>query len=267
MGNVKKAVAVVVGIYLVLSVLFIAQKQLVSWDQQQVMAFTQNQNEIAFNITALAQSDSNGNGPAYLVNGLSNTGYWYQIGIAYNWSWAYGNSKGFSLVYDIFNPKGQVVYPTGGGGGILTFNGIVKPGDKILLELYFQGSNVTLLEKDWNTGNITAFSYSAENATTFLGTGGRTDINGTFTGLMTEWYHLGPGFKGGEPVVYAPYAKTNSTVWLFADDNVNLMRSPFLPSFIANTTAPVSQNQNYTLVSHNLTEQYRSDGSFVTGYR
>jgi hypothetical protein len=37
-------------------------------------------------VTAVAQTDaSSGYGPAYLLNGLTDKGYWYQVGLAWNW--------------------------------------------------------------------------------------------------------------------------------------------------------------------------------------
>ncbi len=55
--------------------------------------------QLEFNVTAVAQCDTNGYGPAYLLNGLSNTGYWYQVGI--NWDWPLqtgGYIPGFGFV-------------------------------------------------------------------------------------------------------------------------------------------------------------------------
>ena len=55
-----------------------------NYDVQEVMVFAQSYSQLEFNVTAVAQCDANGYGPAYLLNGLSNTGYWYQVGI--NWT-------------------------------------------------------------------------------------------------------------------------------------------------------------------------------------
>ena len=56
-----------------------------NYDEQLGTTFTQNFASITYNVTAVAQSDTNGYGPAYLLNGLGSTGYWYQVGISYDW--------------------------------------------------------------------------------------------------------------------------------------------------------------------------------------
>ena len=56
-----------------------------NYDEQIGITFAQSFNSIAYNVTALAQSDTDGYGPAYLLNGLSDGGYWYQIGISSLW--------------------------------------------------------------------------------------------------------------------------------------------------------------------------------------
>ena len=43
-----------------------------NYDEQLGITFTQNFASLAYNVTAVPQIDSNGYGPAYLLNGLSN---------------------------------------------------------------------------------------------------------------------------------------------------------------------------------------------------
>ena len=57
----------------------------VNWDEQLGESFTQDSTIMDMNVTAIAQADSYGYGPAYLLAGLSNTGYWYEVGISFNW--------------------------------------------------------------------------------------------------------------------------------------------------------------------------------------
>src|SRR3989442_5033637 len=56
-----------------------------TYDQQVSMIFTQNFQSLNYNVTAVSQTDSSGYGPAYLLNSLSGTGYWYHGGLAYHW--------------------------------------------------------------------------------------------------------------------------------------------------------------------------------------
>ncbi|HVB12967.1 MAG TPA: hypothetical protein VNE86_07520, partial [Nitrososphaerales archaeon] len=57
----------------------------VAYDEQLGITFTQSFASISYNVSAVAQQDVNGYGPAYLLNGLSNVGYWYQIGLSWDW--------------------------------------------------------------------------------------------------------------------------------------------------------------------------------------
>jgi hypothetical protein len=80
------------------------------YNEQLGISFTQNFTSLAYTVTAVEQSGTDGYGPAYLLNGLSNTGYWYQVGLSYNWSpLSFGGlpSVGFKFVYEVFEqPQG-----------------------------------------------------------------------------------------------------------------------------------------------------------------
>ena len=83
-----------------------------NYDLQEVMVFTQSYPQLEFNVTALAQCDATGYGPAYLLNGLSNTGYWYQVGINWNWPLETGGySPGFGFVSEAWAPGGLRARP------------------------------------------------------------------------------------------------------------------------------------------------------------
>ena len=56
-----------------------------NYDEQVGETFTQSFTSMAY-VTAVAQVNSDGIGPAYLLNGLSDKGYWYQVGLSYNWA-------------------------------------------------------------------------------------------------------------------------------------------------------------------------------------
>src|SRR5207245_10637409 len=77
------------------------------YDEQLGTTFTQSFASIAYNVTAVAQSDTYGYGPAYLLNGLGSTGYWYQVGISYDWPFtAGGYNPGFGMNYEVFDSQG-----------------------------------------------------------------------------------------------------------------------------------------------------------------
>lgn len=55
------------------------------YDEQIGATFTQNFTSLAFNVTAVEQTDPVSNdGPAYLLNGLASSGFWYQVGVSWN---------------------------------------------------------------------------------------------------------------------------------------------------------------------------------------
>src|SRR5437667_2215283 len=151
-----------------------------NYDEQLGTTFTQNFVSIAYNVTAIAQSDTNGYGPAYLLNGLGSTGYWYQVGISYDWPFtAGGYNPGFGMNYEVFDSQGASVFPSS-GGGLSSIQ--VNPGDMVLLNLYFSGRNVVMLARDWNTGSTASHTFSAARATSFLVlTSAFANQNGLFT--------------------------------------------------------------------------------------
>src|SRR6266568_9568302 len=183
------------------------------YDEQLGMSFTQDFTSIAYNVTAVEQSGPDGPGPAYLLNGLSNLGYWYQVGLSWNWLYLTGTGyyHGFQMFYEVFDPSGNSIFPTNGGGSQYLS---VNAGDTVLLSLYFSGNSVIMLTKDAYTGSVVWESYGAQGATYFVGSPDYS--HGFFTGLMTEEYHSSPYYGGELPVTYLNknYALTNAWLWI-----------------------------------------------------
>ncbi|HYB07168.1 MAG TPA: hypothetical protein VEB87_03315 [Nitrososphaerales archaeon] len=170
------------------------------YDVQEVMAFAQSYPRLEFGVTAIAQCDANGYGPAYLVNGLSNTGYWYQVGI--NWDWPLqkgGYVPGFGFVSEVWGTGGLT-----SSSASTPFSGTVNPNDTVELRLSFNGDAVVASARDLNTGASASASYPAYGATSFVGSQAQQSPSATrgyFTGLMTEWYHASPNYTGPEQEV------------------------------------------------------------------
>ena len=237
-----------------------------TYDEQLGMTFTQNFTSLAYNVTAVPQADSTDYGPAYLLNGLSNDGYWYQAGLSYNWPYASGGyNPGFNFNYEVFNSAGKSVYPANGGGGLKSFSGgIVNPGDLILLNLYFTDGFVYMSAKDWNTGAVATADYADNQTNSFIGLSSPSN-NGFFSGLMTEWYHANPYTEDETQVAYSNYSFGLSSAWMWMDeyDPNNLSWSGAW-----STSTPVTYSSNPTqlqsLASHGATE-YSSAYQFITG--
>jgi hypothetical protein len=252
---------VLLGLVLVSTLISSAYATNASYDEQLGITFTQNYTSLAYNVTAVAQSSSDGYGPAYLLNGYSNTGYWYQVGISYNWG---PYARGFYANYEVFSPNGQSVFPQNGGGGVLSFSGPVNQDDIILLNLYFDNGSVIMLVKDLNTGATASTSYSDEGASEFIGNSYAPEENGYFTGLMTEWYHTIPYYGNEQVVNYSIYGLTsNNGAWLWADE----FYSPTKEIIFSNSTeSPIFFNgKTFHEFHSNGATEYANPITFVTG--
>lgn len=238
-----------------------------NYDEQVGVTFTQSFTSIEYNVTAMPQTDPGlGTGPAYLVNGLSDTGYWYQVGVS--WDWAPGDTPGTGLAmsYEVFNAHGSSVYPTDGQGGLASFSGPVNPGDVVTLDLYFSGSSGTVVMKayDTSTGASASATYPASGGSYFVGLPDSvSNPNGFFTGLMTEWYHGLPYFANEAAAVYSDSGVGPASAWMWMDE---FNASDYTPIFASNTTAPVRLGSTaFQGFSYNGTTEYADASELVTG--
>jgi len=235
-----------------------------TYDEQLGLTFTQNFTSLAYSVTAVEQTDSaSGTGPAYLLNGLSSNGFWYQVGVSWDW----GPGLGFGMNYEVWDSTGSSVLPTNGGGGLQNFSGAVNEGDQVLLELYFSGGNVTMAAIDQSTGASASESYSAVGSTQFTGSSsGPASSNGFFTGLMTEWYHASAYYGNEAKVVYSQsVALASGWMWM---DEVDTSDFNLVFSACANScTSPTSWSNPTQLQSFSSNGATESSDAyeFVTG--
>lgn len=236
------------------------------YDEQLGITFTQGFLSMLYNVTAVPQTDQvSGTGPAYLLNGVTTSGYWYQVGVSWDWS----PGQGFSMNYEVFGPSGASVYPSAAGSGLVQFKGQVSPGDTIALNLYFRSGQVVMLAVDRNSSAYATESYSAEGATSFVGSPLSTaNGNGFFTGLMTEWYH-GDAYFGNQQATAYTTSLAQRSAWMWMDEfscsNSNCTKRT--PVFSVATNGPVTYvnpTQLITFSSHGATE-LSSAYSFITG--
>jgi parallel beta-helix repeat protein len=240
---------------------------LCAYDEQLSLTFTQNFTSIAYNVTAIQQVDSYGYGPAYLLNGVTDKDYWYQVGVSFDWPYSNGGYvAGFQLSYEVWNNEHSSIFPLNGGGGLENFSGAVNNGDNILLTLNFSSGDVVMKAYDWSTGASAEVTYTAVGASRFLGeTRGPYDAEGYSTSLMTEWWHPYPYYGGEARVVYDESILARSSAWLWADE-LSPMKGPFL----------LFSNQQYTSFSNSTQLEYFSTNGaseassgyqFITGAR
>ncbi len=181
-----------------------------TYDQQISLIFSQSFRSLSYNVTAAPQQDSSGFGPAYLLNGLSDSGYWYQVGIAYNWPLASANGydPGFHFIWEAFTPSGSTNNPT-----VSRTPDNVNTNDTIGLSLSFQGSNVLLYAIDYNTQASASHTYTAGGGSTFTGSSSSRATR-TPTSLMTEWYHAAPSEPTMKQVVYSEGTLAIQSAWI-----------------------------------------------------
>ncbi|HEV2120718.1 MAG TPA: hypothetical protein VGS11_11550 [Candidatus Bathyarchaeia archaeon] len=236
----------------------------VPYDEQVGVTFTQNFSELAFNVTAVAFTGPDNVGPGYLVNGLTDSGYWYQVGLSYNWPLTSGAvNSGFSMNYEVFDSNGFSIDPSNGGGGLQSFNRAVSAGDLVLLSLNFSSGSVVMQAMDWQTRAVSSHSYTAFG-TIFVGLQSRLDSpNGFFSGLMTEQYHRSPYYGAGLPVTYNAIGTGLSSAWMWMDE---WDTNTGLSLFRDNTTQPVSLSASLgQYFSSNGTAEVASAHGLVTG--
>jgi PKD repeat protein len=238
-----------------------------NYDEQLGTTFTQSFASLAYNVTAVAQSDTYGYGPAYLLNGLGSTGYWYQIGLSYDWPFtAGGYNPGFGMNYEVFDPQGASIFPSS-GGGLSSIQ--VGPGDTVLLSLNFSasGRSVVMMARDWNTQSANSVSFSAERAISFKGLTNSFEQTGFFTGLMTEWYHVDPNLANEGEVAYSTNTNPLSSAWMWMDEfSVAGAGSVFSDATMSPVTFSSSPSQLQPFYSHGAYEAVDSY-QFVTGFQ
>lgn len=236
----------------------------VNWDEQLGLTISQSKGSLAYNVSAVEQSDSDGYGPAYLLNGLTNIGDWYQAGLAYDWPLAGGGYQpGFTFLYESFNSSGVSVFPANGGGGLLNYSGPINEGDQILLSLNFTGSEVVMFSEDWNTGATAWTNFTSDGGSIFVGLETSNNANGFFSGLMTEQYHALPytGQEGAETYSNPYVGLSSATMWIDEyDPNTNV-------TLFTGSTADIPYSNPNLLLSFstNGTSEASDAYEFITG--
>jgi len=236
------------------------------YDKQAGFSFTQDFSSLGFNVTAVAQQGPDGTGPAYLLNGLTDMGYWYQVGISYNWGYTTGtgtgHSQGFQGIYEVFDPYGTSVYPTTGGGGAMPLT--VYSGDIVQFSLHFSNRQVIMATHDWNSSDSASQSYNSFGATTFNGQKYSISSSGFFRGLMTEQYFNTPDNSTGMQVAYSGNTSLSSA-WMWMDEFG--IQGPYtFPVFKNSTSSAVYySNQDLQYFTSNGLGIASNGQVFVTG--
>lgn len=236
----------------------------VNWDEQLGLTISQDSASLAYNVTAVEQTDSYGYGPGYLLNGLTDKGDWYQVGVSFDWPLDGGGyANGFAFLFEVFNSTGSSVFPSGGGGGLANYTGTINPGDQILLSLNFSNGLVIMSSRDWGTGARASANYTSYGSAVFIGLQTPTNQKGYFSGLMTEDYHVQPYVGTEASVEYInPYVGLDAaSMWI---DEYNPITNQTLFSG-ANPDLPYSNPNQLLYYSLNGTSEASNAYEFITG--
>jgi hypothetical protein len=232
-----------------------------TYDQQVSLIFAQDFNALNYNVTAVPQTDSSGYGPAYLLNGLSDVGYWYQVGIAYNWPLASGNGydSGFHFIWEVFAPNGTTNNPV-----LSRIPDNVNPGDTVGLSLSFSGvtDTVTMYAVDYNTGAYSSHSYTANGGRFLTGSSSASGTR-TPTSLMTEWYHPSPSEISMKQVTYSEFSIKLSKAWICIGEYVPPNPSSLV--YAQCTGSPLTLTSQLQQYSYHGLNTYGSQYEFQTG--
>jgi hypothetical protein len=227
-----------------------------AYNEQLIDSFQQNLSVLAVNVTAVEQCGTNGSGPLYNAAGVSNTGYWYEAGISWNWPRylsPFSIAPGFYANYEVFSSNGSSLR-VGGTGPLLDHLNDISNGDLILLRLSFSNNLVEMYVHDWTSNSSDQFSYSAFGASEFVGeTGGPADSNGFLTGLMTEQYYSTPYYGDKLTATYS-WSSPVSSAWMQIDEF----------SYPNRSDIPINQYNSYIYNDPTLFQNLSSNGAFET---
>ncbi len=161
-----------------------------TFDQQEVVIFVGKYKSLAVDVDAVRQKDKNIQTATYLLNGMTELGWWYQVGVNEDKS-----IKGFDLSVQIFSKDGNKIEIDRN----VAFSGTVNPGDTVKLSMDFKDKNLAITATDLETGAKAEFIAPAHGSY-FVG----NKYQAAFTGVMTEIYHSGKELQVKEnPVTYS----------------------------------------------------------------
>ena len=235
-----------------------------SFDEQIAVSFQNYEySALSFNVTVTQQVDQNGLGPAYLLNGMTSSGYWYQVGISYHWSVTLNNKTYYHNEYmgamEIFAPNGTSIFLR---GHPYMFPLDIHAKDIVNLYMYIQNGTVYMGIYDFNTHAGKNITYSSFGSQYFVCSNGPVSSQGFFTGIMTEFRHIHPYYANESKVVYTAVGGTIPYVCI-AIDEWNTTPSQPLFSQTSSVIDLSQYPQGYTYYYQNVSV-YATENTFIT---
>ncbi len=233
-------------------------------NEQIGITFFDNTKSMDYYITAISNTDANGYGSAFILNGVTDKGDWFQFGLSYNFS---TTTEGF-LVQTAILPK---IQPDSENCSAMKMSVINMPikittGDKIELKMYIKGGKVFVAAKNITKGGEQAnASFDADGATTFLGDKSLDEHGTVFTGLMTESWHASLERNAVGTQTYVPASPTSAPGWLWIQEAAKRPNCQTMQSLIDEYRIfAVPPSPKISLTVENIKEEYLPGGVFVT---
>src|SRR5438552_10538204 len=199
-----------------------------SYVEALILAINSTLTHVEFNVTALAQCSDSAIGPGYILAGRSDQGYWYEVGLAWNWPVSLdpngGVANGFHSIYAAYSPSGTSQNINGHTDILNLLNG-VNDGDLVQLGLSISNNDVLMSVHDWNSSITDRLSTSAYSASQFVALPqAGFDSNGFYTGVATVEFHESPFYGDEQRVVYKYPNIPQSSAWMRIEEHTNPRR-------------------------------------------
>jgi hypothetical protein len=254
---------------------------------QQDLIFVQNQGKtIQVTVPATLQQNIPQSGFSYVLTGETDSNYWFQWGLSYNYGTGTGSNT-WTMSAEGFNALGACSFQP----YIITpvkFTGNVKANDNIQLTMSINPSTGTVTavaqdESPPDQGSSATYTFpdspgfnNAGGSTMFIGADQdevSSNCKGTlFTGLMTLQYFVSPN-----PIWYIPATPPTPPVMYSSWGGGSTSQPAFLNTFETNqaglvysyetstSVTPIGGQNDYYLNANSLVSSYSSDGTFTTG--
>jgi hypothetical protein len=154
------------------------------YDEQAILFDPISSASVSSSVNVSSQTDAQGYGAAFLANAESSAGYWYQVGVAFDWGWGSGYLPGFVFIYSMYAPGTPSNSPT----SICMVRADLLQNEPVLLAIAVSSGTVLVSLSQPSVGLLDSALFSSYGASTLEGTSGASP-SGFFTGWMTEWRH------------------------------------------------------------------------------
>ena len=190
----------------------------------------------------------------YLLNGLTNTGFWIQVGLIENVQ-TKNNKERFEIALQEWNSAANTVFPKYkvNLAGHYLFNREIKPGDNIKFGMKYSVTGIYVYALDLRTDDKIAATFPASGSSEFVGLKRyNVNRNGYFTGIMRE------------EILNNPFVPRLCKVAIMSENDKNKwIWSNEVPSSPLGYTLYPSMRNYYSVVKHVSDNRYGEKYTFL----